>query len=90
MACLLIQTPPPNIKSSHLNDCTQILQKYYHAKGHQKRQLSVGGRKLQDLKRDLHGFIATKANVSVEPGVSDGGETLLLEEVAINILQLTC
>ena len=62
--------------------------RYYQSKGHQKKQLSGGGEKLQDLKRDLHGFIASKANINlIETTVSYGGETFLSEEVAINILQ---
>jgi hypothetical protein len=46
---------------------------------------------VQDLKRDLHGFIASKANMmNMDVGsVSYGGETFLSEETAINILQLT-
>ena len=79
-----------NIESRFLNDkCAQILQRYYHSKGHQKKQLSTGGEKLQDLKRDLHGFIASKANINIDTTVSYGGETFLSEEVAINMLQLT-
>ncbi len=78
-----------NIESRYLNDrCTQILQRYYDKKGHQKKALSGGANQLQYLKRDLHGFIASKAHINIET-VSYGGETFLSEEVAINILQLT-
>jgi len=50
----------------------------------------MGGERLQDLKRDLHGFIAARANIALggEP-VSHGGETFLSEEIAVGILQLT-
>lgn len=63
--------------------------RYYQSKGHQKKQISGGSAQLQDLKRDLHGFIAAKANINIDTTISYGGETFLSEEVAINILQLT-
>jgi hypothetical protein len=79
-----------NIECRYLNDrCAVILQRYYDKKGHQKKvNLSGGAAPLQDLKRDLHGFIASKAHINIEM-LSYGGETFLSEEVAINILQLT-
>eukprot|EP00095_Tigriopus_kingsejongensis_P004470 maker-scaffold168_size293125-snap-gene-1.75 protein:Tk04470 transcript:maker-scaffold168_size293125-snap-gene-1.75-mRNA-1 annotation:"exocyst complex component 5" len=74
----------------YLNEkCTIILQRYYQGLGHQKKHLSTGSEKLYDLKRDIQGLIASKANINLDTSVSYGGETFLSEEVAINILQLT-
>lgn len=74
----------------YLNEkCTTILQLYYRSLGHQKKQFSTGTEKLNDLKRDIQGLIASKANINLDTSVSYGGETFLSEEVAINILQLT-
>ncbi len=83
-----------NIESRFLNErCTQILQRYYASKGHQKKAsasaassssvMNAGAEKLQDLKRDLHGFIASKANINIDTTVSYGGETFLSEEVCM-------
>ncbi len=66
-----------------------ICQRYYVSKGHQKKtssatsssMMNAGAEKLQDLKRDLHGFIASKANINMDTAVSYGGETFLSEEV---------
>jgi len=44
---------------------------------------------MQELKREIHEFIASKANINLDNPNSYGGETFLNEEVAINILQLT-
>ncbi len=86
-----------NIECRFLNDkCSQLLQRYYASKGHQKKQFStvVPGTttdKLQDFKRDLHGLMA-KANLPLDAGssvISYGGETFLSEEDSINILQMT-
>ena len=82
-----------NIECRYLNDkCAGILQRYYAAKGHQKKASSAGGIVVADIKRDLQGFITSKANniISMDAAVvSYGGETFLSEETAINILQLT-
>ena len=78
-----------NVECRFLNErCAIILQRYYEKKGHQKKSMSGNAAALQDFKRDLHGFIASKAHINIET-VSYGGETFLSEEVAINILQLT-
>jgi hypothetical protein len=79
-----------NVESRYLNKkCADILLKYYHSKGHQKKPSSSMAAPLQDLKRDIHGFIASKANINlIDSVVSYGGETFLSEEVAINLLQL--
>lgn len=81
-----------NVESRYLNvQCASILSKYYEVKGHQKKMgLTGNAAPLQDLKRDLHGFIASKAHINIGglESVSYGGETFLSEEVAINILQL--
>ena len=80
-----------NIESRFLNDkCTAYLQRYYESLGHQKVKL-VGGTaasSVQEIKRDIRGFLASKANINIEM-LSYGGETFLSEEVAINLLQLT-
>lgn len=78
-----------NIESRFLNDeCSKTLNRYYISKGHQKKQISAGAAQLQDMKRDLQGFISSKANITFDH-VSYGGETFLSEEVAINLLQQT-
>ena len=78
-----------NVECRFLNErCAIILQRYYEKKGHQKKAMSGNAAALQDFKRDLHGFIASKAHINIET-VSYGGETFLSEEVAISILQLT-
>uniref|UniRef100_A0A914W432 Exocyst complex component 5 n=1 Tax=Plectus sambesii TaxID=2011161 RepID=A0A914W432_9BILA len=59
--------------------CTNLLQKFYESKKHQKRQIQSGG--LQDFKRDIQARIMTVETF--------GGETFLSEEVAINMLQET-
>ena len=58
--------------------CTQVLQRYYESKGHIKKQLTGGAAPLQELRRDLHGFIASKANINIEVATSYGGETFLV------------
>ena len=78
-----------NVECRFLNErCAIILQRYYEKKGHQKKAMSGNAAALQDFKRDMHGFIASKVHINIET-VSYGGETFLSEEVAINILQLT-
>jgi hypothetical protein len=39
---------------------------------------SGGAAPLQELKRDIHGFIASKANINIEVATSYGGETFLV------------
>jgi hypothetical protein len=39
---------------------------------------SGGAAPLQDLRRDIHGFIASKANINIEVATSYGGETFLV------------
>jgi len=84
-----------NIESRFLNEkCTSYLQRYYESLGHQKVKhstLLMGGTaasSVQDIKRDIRGFLASKANINIEM-LSYGGETFLSEELAINLLQLT-
>uniref|UniRef100_A0A1B6FMR3 Exocyst complex component 5 n=1 Tax=Cuerna arida TaxID=1464854 RepID=A0A1B6FMR3_9HEMI len=67
--------------------CITILNKYYESKGHQKRQLQVGG--FQDLRRDLQAVIGTRANINIAQIEDYGGETFLSEEMAIALLQET-
>jgi len=38
-----------------------------------------GAAPLQELKRDIHGFIASKANINIELATSYGGETFLVK-----------
>ena len=85
-----------NIESRYLNDkCTIYLQRFYESRGHQKTRKTtgmggmMGGDAMQELSRDVRGFIASKANINIEMTTSYGGETFLSEEVAINLLQLT-
>ena len=78
-----------NVESRFLNEkAALMLNRYYESKGHVKRT-QVGNLALQELKRDIGGFIASKANINIMDTVSYGGETFLSEEFAINILQLT-
>ncbi|XP_046689123.1 exocyst complex component 5 isoform X1 [Homalodisca vitripennis] len=67
--------------------CITILNKYYESKGHQKKQLQVGG--FQDLRRDLQAVIGTRANINIAQIEDYGGETFLSEEMAIALLQET-
>uniref|UniRef100_A0A1B6KSQ6 Exocyst complex component 5 n=1 Tax=Graphocephala atropunctata TaxID=36148 RepID=A0A1B6KSQ6_9HEMI len=67
--------------------CMMILNKYYESRGHQKRQLQVGG--FQDLRRDLQAVIGTRANINIAQIEDYGGETFLSEEMAISLLQET-
>ncbi|KAI6176323.1 Exocyst complex component 5 [Aphelenchoides bicaudatus] len=68
----------PQIEQRFIDEqCQIILNRFYDSKAHQKRQISTGG--LQDLKRDIQARLMTVENF--------GNETLLSEEVAINILQ---
>uniref|UniRef100_A0A1B6HK07 Exocyst complex component 5 n=1 Tax=Homalodisca liturata TaxID=320908 RepID=A0A1B6HK07_9HEMI len=67
--------------------CVTILNKYYESKGHQKKQLQVGG--FQDLRRDLQAVIGTRANINIAQIEDYGGETFLSEEMAIALLQET-
>ncbi|XP_015787518.1 exocyst complex component 5 [Tetranychus urticae] len=73
------------------NKCELILQRFYDSKNHQKKPIPVGS--IQELKRDLQAKIG-RANLnlgSISGGINQdyGNETLLSEEVAINLLQET-
>ncbi|XP_074596876.1 exocyst complex component Sec10 [Brevipalpus obovatus] len=72
--------------------CELILQHFYTSKNHQKRPVIVGS--IQELKRDIQAKIG-RASItigSINVGASNSDtkiESLLSEEVAINILQET-
>merc|ERR1712029_216314 len=63
--------------------------------GHQKvkhNTMIIGGAaatSVQDFKRNIAGYLASKTSINIEMLRDDGGETFLSEEVAINLLQLT-
>jgi len=70
------------------NKCELILQRFYDLKNHQKKPIPSGS--IQEFKRDLQAKIG-RANIGININHSDqlGSETLLSEEVAINLLQET-
>lgn len=72
--------------------CEFILNRFYESKNHQKKPILVGG--IQELKRDIQAKIG-RANINIgslnvgTSGPDITSESLLSEEVAINILQET-
>jgi hypothetical protein len=75
------------IESRYLNERGKtVLQRYYDAKGHVRKQVSASGA-VSELKRDMAGLIASKTNFTIGDVVNYGGETFLSEEVAISLLQ---
>lgn len=85
---------------TYKNKCELILQRFYDSKNHQKKPIPIGS--IQELKRDLQAKIG-RANINLGSIAGGGGggsgnsgtnqdftsETLLSEEVAINLLQET-
>ncbi|XP_025419969.1 exocyst complex component 5 [Sipha flava] len=70
-----------NLKDKFLT----ILQRFYESKGHQKKQIQVGG--FQELRRDLQTVISTRTNFNIMHIEDYGGETFLSEYVATSLLQ---
>lgn len=73
--------------------CQTILKRFYDARNHVKRPLQTGS--IQELKRDLQAKIGraniniANLNITVSGNEGFSGDTLISEEVAINILQET-
>lgn len=81
-----------SIEQKALEDkCSIILKRYYEAHHHQQRQLGS----IQELKRELQTKIGratiniANINITVSGNEVYSGDTLISEEVAINILQET-
>lgn len=76
-----------SIETRCLKDkCSNILQRYYETKNHQKKSIQSGGR-MFDIYTNIQA-IGTRVNVNIGSSAeSYGGETFLSEEVSINLLQ---
>ncbi|XP_072842946.1 exocyst complex component 5 [Pogona vitticeps] len=60
-----------------------VLQRYYDSKNHQKRAIGSGG--IQDLKERIR----QRTNLPLGPSIDTHGETLLSQDVVVNLLQET-
>lgn len=60
-----------------------ILQRFYDSKNHQKRPVGAGS--IQDLKERIR----QRTNLQLGPSIDTHGETLLSQEVVVNLLQET-
>lgn len=76
-------------ESKFLNEkSSNILQRYYDSKSHQKKQITSGGIRGHEIRREIQAVIGAKANLNLGPTILNyGGETFLSQEVAINLLQ---
>lgn len=65
------------------NRSGMILQRYYDSKNHQKRPVGTGS--MQELKERIR----QRTNLPLGPSIDTHGETLLSQEVVVNLLQET-